>query len=87
MKAKIALLAGACALVIASCNGLGAAGPAAKSALELVAPLAADALSELIRSRYGTEADKESAGCYALPEFVTDEDGFEYVICRAKPAE
>lgn len=86
MKAKIALLAGACALIVAACGAFGA-GTAARSALDIVAPIAAEALSELIRSRYGTEADKESAGCYALPEFTTDEDGFEYVLCRAKPVE
>jgi hypothetical protein len=87
MKAKIVVLAGACALIFAACGMFGGAGPAAKSALEIVAPIAAEALSDLIRKRYGADVDKESAGCYALPEFTTDEDGFDYVLCRAKAVE
>lgn len=86
MKVKRVVLAGACALILASCGVFGA-GTAARSVLDIVAPIAANALADLIRKRYGTDVDEASAGCYEWPEIGTDEDGYEYVVCRAKPVE
>lgn len=86
MKTKRTIVAGVCALMLVGC-GLFAAGGPAVSALEVVAPIAAKALARLIQNRYGTDVDEQTAGCYELPEFTTDEEGFEYIICRAKPIE
>ena len=60
--------------------------PVAQSALEVLAPIAADTLTQLIDDRYGKEVDEGSAGCFALPAGFND-DEFEYAICRAKAVE
>ena len=67
--------------VVAACGT-----PAAKSALEVIAPIAADALSDLISDRFGSDTDEGTAGCFELPEgFNDDGEGYVYIICRAKP--
>lgn len=59
---------------------------AAQTALEIVSPIAVRALEKLVAERWGTEVDKQSAGCFPLPEFE-DEDDYVYVLCRAKGVE
>lgn len=63
----------------------GCGSPAAKSALDVIAPIAADALSGLISDRFGSETDEASAGCFPLPGDFNDDDGHVYILCRAKP--
>lgn len=68
--------------------GIAACGPAAKTALDVIAPIAADALSDLISERFGSATDEDSAGCFELPsEFNDDDEGYVYILCRAKPVE
>ncbi len=71
-----------------ACILLVACGPAAKSALDVIAPIAADALSDLISDRFGSDTDEDSAGCFELPDgFNDDGEGYVYILCRAKPIE
>lgn len=62
-----------------------ACAPAVKSALDVIGPIAADALSALISERFGSETDEATAGCFELPADFEDEDGYVYILCRAKP--
>ena len=63
-------------------------GPAAQTALDIIAPIAADALTSLISDRFGGETDEDSAGCFPLPDgFNDDGEGYVYILCRAKPVE
>lgn len=65
-----------------------ACGPAAKTALDVIAPIAADALTDLIQDRFGSATDEDSAGCFPLPgEFNDSDEGYVYILCRAKPQE
>lgn len=65
---------------------LGCGGPAAKTALDVIAPIAADALTALIQERFGSDTDEASAGCFPIPgDFNDDGDGYVYILCRAKP--
>ncbi len=59
--------------------------PAAKTALDIIAPIAADALTALISDRYGSEPDEATAACFPLPDDFTADDGYVYAMCRAKP--
>ena len=68
------------AFVVMACGS-----PAAKSALDVIGPIAADALSALIKDHYGSETDESSAGCFELPADFEDEAGYVYILCRAKP--
>lgn len=68
------------ALALTSCGAT-----TAQTALEIISPLAVRALERLVKERYGTEVDEQSAGCFPLPEFE-DEDDYVYVLCRAKGA-
>lgn len=81
------------ALIVAFLAGCGTA-PAALTALQLIAPSAVDALTQLVKERWGSEAevDTESMGCFRAPDACADIVGddyheFEYACCRAKPVE
>lgn len=72
-------------LALAACT------PMAKTALEILAPAAIDALTQLVLERWGSnaEVDKETAGCFRAPASVAvlvGDDDLEYVytVCRAK---
>ncbi len=58
-------------------------GGAAQDTLAVVAPLAADLLRDVIYKKYKDDANEATAACYQLD--ITDEDGYEYVLCRARP--
>ena len=68
--------------------------PAAKTVLDLIAPAAIDALTQLVSERWGADAevDEETAGCFRaaadVAELVGDDDQeYVYVVCRAKAVE
>ena len=65
--------------------GCGAALPLAKSALQAIAPIAADALRRAAEER-GVEIDDGQALCEPLPEEHTP-DGMVLVVCVAPEAE
>jgi len=71
------------AMCLAACSSLP---PVAKSAIDLLLPVAADALTEAVRDRFGAEVDQETAICFPLPEEAMG-DGMVYVVCRAEPVE
>lgn len=66
-----------------------------KSALDIIAPAAADALTKLVTERWGAgaEVDAETAGCFRadnerVAELVGDDDlEYVYAVCRAKAVE
>ncbi len=70
-------------LITASCSALSSP---AKTALDLIAPVAAEALTNLIRQQYGTDPDEATAVCVPLGDLSPDDD-YVYAICRAKPVE
>jgi hypothetical protein len=60
--------------------------PAAKSALDVILPIATDALTALIQDRFGTGIDESTAGCWDnIMPADEDEDGYVWILCRAKP--
>ncbi len=68
--------------------------PAAQTALDVVAPLAVDALTSLVKQRWGSDAevDVPTANCVKAPEsaadwFGDDDRDFEYITCRGKAVE
>lgn len=67
---------------------LGCSKPAAKSALDVILPIATEALTSLIQDRFGADIDESTAGCWdnILPA-DEDEDGYTWILCRAKPIE
>ena len=76
-------------LLIAVClppAGCSSLPPVAKSALDLLLPVAADALTEAVRDRFGAEVDQATAICFPLPEEAMG-DGHVYVVCRAQAVE
>ena len=75
------------AINVMSCAALSS--PAAQSALDIIAPIAKTALTALMEKR-GEEVDEDSAGCFDFEDLgveIEDEDGFSYVLCRAKAVE
>ena len=66
--------------------------PAAKSALEVIAPNAVDAITKLVKDRWGTDADVDEAttACVPAPPSSSDwfgdddDEEFEYALCRGK---
>jgi|TARA_Y100000310_G_scaffold63131_2_gene58400 hypothetical protein len=73
----------ACVL-IAGCSSLP---PVAKSAMDLLLPVAADALTDAVRDAYSAEPDESTAVCFPLPAEAVGDDGYVYVVCRAKAVE
>lgn len=78
------------ALLLAFVTGCGAA-PLAFATLQTLAPTAVDAVTQLVRERWGSDAevDVPSAGCFEAPDrvadFVGDDDReFVYACCRGK---
>lgn len=76
------------AIVLTACT------PAAQTALEVLAPVAVDALTQLVAERWGSnaEVDTETAGCFRAPASVAvlvgdDDLEFVYAVCRAKALE
>ena len=71
---------------------VGACTPAAQSALNVIAPLAVDAITMLVRDRWGADAevDRATAACIPAPPSAADWFGddddhdFEYATCRGK---
>ncbi len=74
----LALLLGACGMFQS---------PAAQTALDIIAPIAKRELTELIKRRHNVEPDESTAGCFEVEEQFAPDDGFDYMICRAKPVE
>ena len=73
------------AIAVSACASLP---PVAKSAMDLLLPVAADALTEAVRDRFDSEPDESTAVCFELPaDAVGSESGMVYVVCRAKAAE
>jgi hypothetical protein len=69
-------------------------GEAAKSALEVIAPTAVDAITRLVKDRWGSEAevDIDTAACVPSPRsdsewWGDDDDDFVYARCRGKAIE
>ncbi len=80
---------------VAGCiaGGCGA-GPAALTALEVIAPSAVDAITMLVKERWGSdsEVDTDSLGCYRAPEACAELVGDDYrenvyACCRGKAIE
>lgn len=62
--------------------------PVTKTALDVIAPIAADALTDLIAERFGGDTAEDTAGCFPLPDgFNDDGEGYVYILCRARPVE
>ncbi len=80
---SIVLALGGCALLES---------PPVKSALEVLAPNAVDAITRLVKDRWGSdaEADTDSMACVPAPSSSADwfgdddENDFEYALCRGK---
>jgi len=70
-------------LLVAGCASLP---PVAKSAMDLLLPVAADALTDAVRDRYSAEPDESTAVCFPLPAEAMD-DGHVYIVCRAQAVE
>ena len=71
--------------------GCAAVTPAAKTVLEVAAPAIVEALTQLVKERWGDDArvDRNTAGCFrasaGVAELVGDDDReYVYVVCRAK---
>lgn len=92
MLVTLALLGVLLLLVLAvACAALG---PPLRSALEVVAPAAVDALAKAVSERWGEDAevDVPTVGCFPAPQgtadaFGDDDGSFVYVTCRAKARE
>lgn len=84
---------GPAVLILAFVPGCGA-GPAALTALEVIAPSAIDAITDLVKERWGSDAevDTDSLGCYRAPEACAEIVGDDYrdhvyACCRGKAVE
>lgn len=75
--------------ILVAALGMAACGsPAAKTALDVIAPIAADTLTAIIQDRFGTAPDEDTGECFELPEsFNDDGEGYVYALCRGKPIE
>ncbi len=80
-------------LFVVLLTGCGALMPTIKSLLEVVGPMAVDALAKEVLTRWGEDGviDQETAGCFpvlgleAVRDFMGDDDEeFVYIVCRAK---
>lgn len=81
-------------LLLAFGCGCASMAPVALTALEVLSPHAVDALTQLVKERWGSDAvvDVESMGCFRAPEACADIVGddyreFTYACCRAKAVE
>ena len=62
----------------------GCATTAGATAMEVLAPVAVEALTALVKGRHGVGPDANTAGWFELPEGFND-DEWEYLLCRAQP--
>ena len=86
---------GACVAII--CIGAvfsGCVAPAAKTAIDIIAPAAVDVLTRVIRDRFGSEVDKSTSVCWELPEGfqsgeeeLDDEERGAFLICWSRAAD
>ena len=80
------------AITISLLSGCGLLGSVpVQSALEVLGPMAADALERAAKKRWGDDAamDLESAACFPADDSVAESFGddyeeFEYISCRIK---
>jgi len=80
-------------IALAFVVGCGAAAPAL-TALEVIAPTAVDAITRLVKDRWGSgaEVDIDTAGCVPSPStdsewWGDDYEEFVYARCRGKARE
>ena len=80
------------AVVMAGCGLLG--DRAVKNVLDKIAPVAVDVLTKVIRDRFGSSPNEDTAVCWELPEgFQSGEDELDeeergaFVVCWARAAE
>jgi len=57
------------------------------TALEVIAPVAAKAITDAVMARFDATVDEETASCVPLDESFDDggDEEWTYAICRGKP--